>query len=148
MRNCKLILRSWAKRIRSIYFIRAKPEFWVKFYNLCTSLKFHIYNVMMLENIILKKKRCYRPKFSFINDYSRTSRNIILYWNWESIFTFWLLKLPIISKNWSNKSCWELNFVQKSQWAHMSVSSRSWTKGLERLPSLKYYNVLKQEKIT
>ncbi len=41
---------------------------------------------------------------------------------WESRFNFKLnaAKITIISKNCSNKSCSELNFVQKSQWAHMS----------------------------
>ncbi len=52
---------------------------------------------------------------------------IILYWNGkvDSISGWTLPKLPIISKNYSNESCWELNFVQKSQWAHMSIFPRS-----------------------
>ncbi len=32
-----------------------------------------------------------------------------------------------------NKSCSELNFVQKSQWAHMSINPRSGARGLKRL---------------
>ncbi len=54
------------------------------------------------------------------------------------------LKLPIISKNCSNKSCSKLNFVQESQWAYMSISPRKGGRGLERLPSLRHYNALKQ----
>ncbi len=42
---------------------------------------------------------------------------IILHWNGKvNSFLRWTLpKLSIISKNCSNKSCWELNYVQKSQ---------------------------------
>ncbi len=56
-----------------------------------------------------------------------------------------LQKLSLISKTCSNKSCSELNFVQKSQRVHMSISVRSGARGLERLPSFKYYNVQKLE---
>ncbi len=42
-------------------------------------------------------------------------------------------KAPIISKNASNKSCIKLNFVQKSQWAHVSISSTCEARGLQRL---------------
>ncbi len=38
-----------------------------------------------------------------------------------------------------------MNSVQKSHWAHMSISPRTGTKGQQRLQSLKYYNVLKCE---
>ncbi len=51
-------------------------------------------------------------------------------------------KIPIILKNNSNKYRSELNFLQKSQWAHMSISPRSEARRLERLPYLKYYSVL------
>ncbi len=34
-----------------------------------------------------------------------------------------------------NKSCLELNFLQKSQLAHMSISPQSGDRGLERLMS-------------
>ncbi len=66
--------------------------------------------------------------------------NIILYWN-EKIDSFmgWRLpKLPIISNNGSNKSCWELNLVQKSRWTYMSISARSGARGLERSMYFKY----------
>ncbi len=51
--------------------------------------------------------------------------------------------MPIISKNVSNKSCSELNFLRKSQQVHTSISPRSVARGLQRLPFLRYYNVLK-----
>ncbi len=96
----------------------------------------------------LKKSRYFRPKFWFINDYSETLRgaNIILYWKEKLVsLSGWTLpKLPIISKNCTNKSYWELNFIQKSQRAHVSISCRSGVKELERLLSLKC-NVLKCE---
>ncbi len=37
-----------------------------------------------------------------------------------------------------------LNSIQKSQWAHMSISSQIAVKGLQRLLLLKYYNVQKR----
>ncbi len=43
----------------------------------------------------------------------------------QSLLGSFLLKLPIILKNTSNKSCWKLNFLQKTQQAHMSISFRS-----------------------
>ncbi len=51
--------------------------------------------------------------------------NIILYWNRkvDPFLVRTLPKLPIISKNCSNKSCWELNFIQKkSVGAHVYLS--------------------------
>ncbi len=56
-----------------------------------------------------------------------------------------LPKLPTISKNASNKNCWELNFLQKTQQVHMSIFPRSRARGVGRLPYFKYYNVLKWE---
>ncbi len=44
-----------------------------------------------------------------------------------------------------NKSCSELNFLPKTPWTHISVSLRSGAKGIQRLPFLKYYNVLEWE---
>ncbi len=73
--------------------------------------------------------------------------HIIMHWNRkvDSLSGWTLLKLLIISKNCSNISCSELNFVQESQWAHMPIPLKSGARGLERLPSLKYYYVLKRE---
>ncbi len=66
--------------------------------------------------------------------------SIIMFKNEEvdSLRDWTLLKIRIISKNASNKSCWTLNSVQKSQWVQMSISSQSGACHL-----LKYYNVQK-----
>ncbi len=52
--------------------------------------------------------------------------NIIMFENGEvdSLWCWMLPKIRLISKNASNKSCWVLNSVQKSLWAHMSISPR------------------------
>ncbi len=49
-----------------------------------------------------------------------------------------LKKIPIISKNASNKNCSELNFLQKTQWKHISIFLGIGPRGLQRLPFLKY----------
>ncbi len=51
----------------------------------------------------------------------------------------------ILPKNVLNKSCSELNFPQKTQWNHVSISGRSGAKGLQGLPFWKYYNALEWE---
>ncbi len=56
-----------------------------------------------------------------------------------------LPKLRITSKKASNSCCLELNFVQKSQRVHMSISPQSGAKGLERLIWLKCFIVLKRQ---
>ncbi len=58
-----------------------------------------------------------------------------------------LPKLPIITKNASNKSCSKLNFLQISQGVHMSISSKSETSGLQRCAFMKYDNALKWENL-
>ncbi len=57
--------------------------------------------------------------------------NIIMYWNVkiDSFSSLLLAKLPIISKNVWNKSCWKLNFLRKTQWAHTSIFPRSGARG-------------------
>ncbi len=45
----------------------------------------------------------------------------------------------------SNKSCWALNFIQESQWAHMFISPRGGAGMLQGLICFKYYTVLKLE---
>ncbi len=57
--------------------------------------------------------------------------NIITYWNGkiDLLKGSTLPKLPIISKNSSNKSCWKLNFLQKTERAHFSISLMSRAKG-------------------
>ncbi len=59
-------------------------------------------------------------------------------WGWT------LLKNRIISKNASNESCWALNSVQKSQWAHVSASHQSGAKGSKDCRLLKYCHVQKR----
>ncbi len=57
-----------------------------------------------------------------------------------------LQKIPLASKNASNKNCPELNFPQNSQWTYMSVSPfPEWSYGLQRLLGLKYYNAQEWE---
>ncbi len=51
-------------------------------------------------------------------------------------------KISIISKTTSNKSCSELNFLQKT---HGRICISPSGKGLQRLICLKYYDVLKLE---
>ncbi len=72
--------------------------------------------------------------------------NLIMYRNVNlgSLYGSALLKIRI-SKKASNKSCLELNFVQKSSWAHISISPRSGDRGLQRSVCLKSYNVQKLE---
>ncbi len=45
-----------------------------------------------------------------------------------------LQKLSIISKNVSNKSCAELNFLQKNWWKQIFISSRRGGRGAKHLP--------------
>ncbi len=56
---------------------------------------------------------------------------IIIYWNEkvDSLQSWTLQKIPIISKNVLNKNCLELNFLQKTQRLHMSISLRSGGRG-------------------
>ncbi len=71
----------------------------------------------------------------------------IMYKNSE-LYTLqgWMLqKIPISWKKGSSKSFLELNSLQKSHWAHMSISLRNGARRLERLIWLKYYYVQKQQ---
>ncbi len=72
---------------------------------------------------------------------------IKLYWDGKGdSFSGWKLsKLLIILKNCSNKSIWALHFVQKSQWAHMSISPNSGGQRLQRSVCSKSDNVQKWE---
>ncbi len=65
----------------------------------------------------------------------------------ESRFTLGLkaAKIRIISKKALNKSYGELNFLQKFHWSPVTLSPRSGVKCLQRLPCLKYCDVLKRE---
>ncbi len=64
---------------------------------------------------------------------------------WQNTFNLGLngAKIRITRKEASNKSCLELNFIQKSPRVHMSVSSQSGARGIKRLTWLKYVIVLK-----
>ncbi len=72
----------------------------------------------------------------------------VMKWKVDSLYSSMLLKLPIILKNASNKSCYALNFVQKSQRTHMSICPRSGARGLRGLQSLKYYTAIMMIGIT
>ncbi len=54
-----------------------------------------------------------------------------------------LQKTLIISKNASNKCCTELNLLQKTLWAHISIYPWNGARGLQKFQFLKYYNALK-----
>ncbi len=56
-----------------------------------------------------------------------------------------LQKITIISKISSNKNCSELNFLKETQWTCVSISPRCGAGRLQRLPLLKYYDVLEWE---
>ncbi len=70
-----------------------------------------------------------------------------MHWNGKvgSLLEWTLQKIPIISKNSSNKNCSKINFLQTTHWTHISISPRSGARGLQRLPFLKYYYVLESE---
>ncbi len=58
----------------------------------------------------------------------------------------WMLqKIPILWNNGSSKSFLESNSLQKIHWAHLSISTQSGARWLERLIWLKYYYVQKRE---
>ncbi len=69
----------------------------------------------------------------------------VLYWNGKrvSVWGSMLPKIGIIREKVLNKSCWALNFIQKSSWAHMSIPIQSRANGLEKLMWWKDYNVQK-----
>ncbi len=64
-------------------------------------------------------------------------------WGIEFTLGFNAAKKHIASKKASNKSCSELNFIQKSPRAHMLISHMSGAAGLQRSVYLKSYNVQK-----
>ncbi len=67
---------------------------------------------------------------------------------WQSRFTLGLNAAKNVHyiKNASNKICSKLNFVQKSQSAHMSISPRNGP-GPQRSPFSEYFDGLKLENI-
>ncbi len=48
-----------------------------------------------------------------------------------------LLKVPIVFTNASHKNCIKLTFLQKTQWAHVFISSRRGARGIKDLLILK-----------
>ncbi len=54
-------------------------------------------------------------------------------------------KIRVILKNSSNKSCWTLNCIQKSQWDNMSISPTNGARGHKGLIWIKYYYVQKRK---
>ncbi len=60
---------------------------------------------------------------------------------WENRFTLGLntTKNTDYIKNPSNKSCLELNFPEKTQWMHMSVSAQELSEGA---PKIVMYKIL------
>ncbi len=60
----------------------------------------------------------------------------------DSLWGSMLLKIRVISRNASYKSCWASNSVQKIQWAHMSTALQSGSRRLQRLICFKYYIIL------
>ncbi len=74
-------------------------------------------------------------------------RCLIFYWNrkidWLKGST--MPKITIIWKKAWSESCRKFNFLQKTQWEHMSVSPHSGARELQRLLRLKYYNVVNRE---
>ncbi len=61
----------------------------------------------------------------------------MLHWNGK-VDSFLGWRMPKLSNNCLDKSCWELNFAQKSQWTHMYISIRGGGRGLERSICFKY----------
>ncbi len=83
----------------------------------------------------------------FVTSLAFNSHPPVMYWNGklDSVWSLVLPKIGIIRENISNKSCWALNAVQKSPWAHMAISSHSGVRGLEKLIWLRYYNAQKRQ---
>ncbi len=106
----------------------------------------NIVQIKLVENWILYKKVSGRICLSLPGVEQAVSKdwyvsNIMLYQNGkvDSLQDSTLPKIHIITKSCSNNSCSGLNFVQKSQWMHMSISPRSGARGPERLICYKYY---------
>ncbi len=73
--------------------------------------------------------------------------SFIIHWNEtvRSLYGCTLQNIPIISKNASNKSCIELNFLQKTVRKRIFIYKCGGARVLQRLAFLKYYNALKWE---
>ncbi len=65
---------------------------------------------------------------------------IVLKWEIRFIFRLNTAEITNYIKSCSNKSCFELNFVQKSPWAHMSIFP---TSGAWGAPNIYTFEILK-----
>ncbi len=70
-----------------------------------------------------------------------------MHWNGkvDSFHGWTLQKIPKISKNASNGNCAELNFLQKTQWTHISISPRTGARASKDCHFLNIINVLEWE---
>ncbi len=96
--------------------------------------------IRVVQNSILYEKVCKRIYVSPTEVERGDSKdqyiwNLIMYGNENlgSLHGSTLSKIRMVSKEASNKSCLELNFVQKSVDAHMSISPRSEARGLQKI---------------
>ncbi len=88
----------------------------------------------------------YRSVYGFLQKYRFLKEK---YGFWEEKYKFskffknltWFLpKVPIISKNASNKSCPKLNFLQVTHWMYISISSRNGARLLQIFAIFKWCN--------
>ncbi len=89
------------------------------------------------------------PEWSYELQKIRMFKNLIMYRN-RNLGSLYGSTLPKIRNTWKkawNESCSELNFVQESQRAHMSVfpPPQNGARGLQRLIWLKNYCLQKQQ---
>ncbi len=121
-------------------------------WNSCFFLLTDSRNLLASNVTILKKKLLLRTNYTttmtiiiirtLFESFSEVDLGVFDY---DDFMSSWkATRLPTTLKKASNKSCWKLNFLQKSQWANMSIFSWSGVRGLEGLPCLKYYSVLKR----
>ncbi len=108
--------------------------------------------IVKLPKNAVHLKWCFRSSHNWVRHHrsggcEQAGFNIVLIEYYGTNIRKWekLQKLPILSKNASNKSCSQLNFLQISQWAHISITIKSGASGLQKLIGLKYYNVLEWE---
>ncbi len=67
-----------------------------------------------------------KGKINFDCCHLKIKKNTLQYSNEkvDLLYSRMLQKIPTTSKNASNKNCSELNVLQKTHWAHMSIFSR------------------------
>ncbi len=94
-------------------------DYFQKFFKLkLLSIKFLTKKSVGAYVYLRQEWNCGAPKVAFLK-YCNALK-------WENSLYGWMLsELPIITKHASNKICWESHFLQKSQWAYVSISLRS-----------------------